>query len=59
MTYATGGLTPISKLTPFMGNKWRIKCRIAKKNDRRTWRNDRGEGYLLNVELVDEEGGRI
>jgi replication factor A1 len=42
-----------------MGNKWRIKCRIAKKNDRRTWRNDRGEGYLLNVELVDEDGARI
>jgi replication factor A1 len=42
-----------------MGNKWRIKCRLAKKNERRSWKNDRGEGYLVNVELIDEDGSRI
>jgi replication factor A1 len=42
-----------------MGNKWRIKARLTKKSDRRCWRNDRGEGYLMNVELIDEEGTQI
>lgn len=42
-----------------MASKWRLKARIIKKSERRNWRNDRGEGYLINVELIDSEGTKI
>lgn len=57
--WATGVTIPISKLNPAMGPKWRIKARLVKKSERRSWRNDRGEGYLVNVEFMDEEGTKI
>lgn len=50
---------PISKLTPFMGSKWRIKARVTKKGDKRSWKSEKGEGTLMNVELIDEEGTMI
>jgi ssDNA-binding replication factor A large subunit len=37
-----------------MGNKWRIKARITKKGEKRIYRNNKGEGSLLNIELMDE-----
>ncbi len=42
-----------------MGPKWRVKARLVKKSERRSWKNDKGEGYLVNVEFMDEEGTRI
>jgi ssDNA-binding replication factor A large subunit len=42
-----------------MGRKWRIKARVVKKSERRSWKNDRGEGYLIHIELIDEEGTKI
>ena len=42
-----------------MGKRWRIKARIIKRSERRTWKNERGEGYLINVEMMDEDGTKI
>lgn len=59
ISYADGGYIPISKLSPTLKWDWRIKARIVKKGDKRTWKNDRGEGYLMNIDLIDEEGTQI
>ena len=59
ISYAEGGYIPIAKLNPSMKWDWRIKARIVKKGDKRTWKNDRGEGYLMNIDLIDEEGSQI
>ena len=50
---------PIGKLQPGMGWNWRIKARLVKKGEKRCWKNDKGEGYLMNVELIDEDGSQI
>ncbi|TNV83218.1 hypothetical protein FGO68_gene13126 [Halteria grandinella] len=42
-----------------MGTKWRIKARLIKKSERRSWKKDRSEGYLMNVEMIDEDGTKI
>ncbi len=59
ISYAEGGFIPINKLTPALKWDWRIKARVIKKSERRSWKNDRGEGYLMNVDLMDEEGSQI
>lgn len=59
IAYAEGGHIPLSRLNPSLRWDWRIKVRLTKKGERRTWKNDRGEGYLINLELIDEEGSQI
>jgi replication factor A1 len=56
IVYADGGFIPIQKLRPFMGGRWRIKARLTKKGEKRNYKNAKGEGSLLNIELMDEEG---
>ena len=34
--------------------RWTIRVRVASKPSIRTWSNSRGEGRVLNVDLVDE-----
>ena len=36
-----------------------IKVRICKKADMRTYKNARGEGFILNMDLIDREGTMI
>ena len=50
--------TPIAALNP-MSSNWMIKARVTKKGVPRHWKNFRGEGELLNIELVDENGDQI
>ena len=50
--------TPIAALNP-MNSNWLIKARVTKKGVPRHWKNFRGEGELLNIELVDENGDQI
>jgi replication factor A1 len=50
--------TPIKALNQF-NNDWCIKARITKKPDMRTWKNARGEGTLLNIDLIDKDSTRI
>ena len=49
---------PISSLNPYQ-NRWTIKARVTAKSDVRTWHNQRGEGKLFSVDLLDAGGGQI
>jgi replication factor A1 len=44
---------PIEGLNPY-AHKWTIKARVTRKSDIRTWSNQRGEGKLFDVILMDE-----
>ncbi|KAK0211172.1 hypothetical protein DFS33DRAFT_355950 [Desarmillaria ectypa] len=46
---------PIEGLSPYQ-NTWTIKARCTHKSDMKTWSNQRGEGKLFNVTLMDETG---
>ncbi|GAA6016502.1 hypothetical protein JCM10207_002819 [Rhodosporidiobolus poonsookiae] len=46
---------PIEGLSPYQ-NKWTIKARVTSKSDIRHWQNQRGEGKLFSVNLVDSSG---
>ncbi|EIN07090.1 replication factor-a protein [Punctularia strigosozonata HHB-11173 SS5] len=48
-------ILPIEGLSPYQNN-WTIKARVTQKSDIRTWSNQRGEGKLFNVTLMDESG---
>jgi len=47
-----GSYTPIKSLNTFLFD-WKIKARVTKKHNKKTWKNNRGQGTLLNVELID------
>lgn len=49
---------PIKALNQF-NNDWRIKARILKKADLRMYKNAKGEGCILNLDLIDREGTMI
>jgi replication factor A1 len=50
-----GSIYPIEGLSPYQNN-WTIKARVTQKSDIKTWSNQRGEGKLFNVTLMDESG---
>lgn len=43
---------PLKALNTFSSD-WKIKARIVKKHDLRRWKNERGEGEILNIDLMD------
>lgn len=47
---------PLRELSPY-NNKWAIKARVTVKGDKRKFTNQRGEGQLFSVDLIDESGG--
>jgi replication factor A1 len=51
----TGSIYPIEGLSPYQNN-WTIKARVTQKSDIKIWSNQRGEGKLFNVTLMDESG---
>ncbi|VVC40621.1 Nucleic acid-binding, OB-fold,Replication factor-A protein 1, N-terminal,Replication factor A, C- [Cinara cedri] len=44
---------PINSLSPYQ-NKWTIRARVVCKTPIRTWSNQRGDGKLFSMDLVDE-----
>ncbi len=50
--------TPIKTLNTF-NMDWKIKARVTKKYPLKEWRNAKGQGFLLNIELVDSLGTEI
>ncbi|PWZ02109.1 putative replication factor-A protein 1 [Testicularia cyperi] len=46
---------PIEGLSPYQ-NRWTIKARVTSKSDIRHWSNQRGDGKLFSVNLLDESG---
>ena len=46
---------PIEGLSPY-SNTWTIKARVTQKSEIRNWSNQRGEGKLFSVTLMDETG---
>jgi replication factor A1 len=49
---------PVAHLNPYV-NRWTIKVRVTGKSDIKTWNNDRGNGSLFKIDLLDETGGEI
>jgi len=54
-TSRPASIYPIEGLSPYQNN-WTIKARVTQKSDVRTWSNQRGEGKLFSVNLMDESG---
>ncbi|KAJ6490618.1 replication factor-A C terminal domain-containing protein [Mycena vitilis] len=46
---------PIEGLSPYQNN-WTIKARVIQKGEMKTFSNQKGEGQLFNVTLMDETG---
>ena len=49
---------PFSTLT-MMTDAWRIKGRVLKKSDMRTWKNAKGTGTVFSIDLLDYQGNEI
>lgn len=50
--------TPIKSLNTFL-HDWKIKARVTKKHQMRFYKNARGDGSILNIELIDNQGTQI
>ena len=42
-----------------MKGNWRIKVRLVKKSEIKSWKNAKDEGQLLNAEFIDQQGSKI
>merc|ERR1719385_717341 len=49
---------PVSSLNPYQSS-WRIKVRVTKKDTMRHWSNQKGDGKLFGLDLLDAEGTEI
>ena len=52
---ADAAIYPIEGLSPYQ-NRWTIKARVTSKSEVKHWKNNRGEGKLFSVNLMDESG---
>jgi len=51
---ATEVVTPMNQLTIYT-QKWTVKARVSVKSEMRHFRNAKGEGQLMTVDLVDQQ----
>lgn len=50
--------TPIRVLNQF-STDWKIRARVTRKDEPKRWQNSRGEGTLMNIEMIDKDGTLI
>ena len=50
---------PIREISTYTGRNWTIKARVTAKSQLRTFTNDRGNGKVFSVDLLDKDGGEI
>jgi replication factor A1 len=50
--------TPIRAINSFLP-EWKLRAKVTRKGEIKTWSNSRGTGYLLNIELTDSKGDQI
>lgn len=53
-----GSYVPIKTLT-LHSNNWTVKVRVTKMGQIKNYKNTRGEGRVVSLELIDEEGTQI
>lgn len=53
-----GNIQPVSSLNPYQ-SQWRIKVRVTKKDTMRHYHNQKGDGKLFGLDLLDKEGTEI
>jgi len=58
LIYLEGGFIPLAKLRPEI-ERWRVKARVLKVHEKRFWGNERGSGYKMNIEIMDEWGTQM
>lgn len=58
-TYDGGILWTIGMLSPVCDNNWRIKVRVTKKNDIRTYKNTKGDGKFFTIDIIDSNTTEI
>jgi len=51
-------IQPVSSLNPYQST-WRIKVRVTKKDTMRHYHNQKGDGKLFGLDLLDKEGTEI
>merc|ERR1711884_901050 len=51
-------IQPVSSLNPYQST-WRIKVRVTKKEAMRHYHNQKGDGKLFGLDLLDKEGTEI
>ena len=51
---ASAAYTPIADIGMFTQGKLTLRARVTDKSDVRTWSNDKGEGSLFSISLLDE-----
>ena len=54
----TNQFTPLKAICMF-NQDWRIKVRVVRKSQLRSWKNDKSEGWVLTVDLIDEQATLI
>ena len=42
-----------------MKGNWRMRVRIMKKGEIRTWQNAKSEGQLMNLDFIDAKGTKM
>ena len=54
-----GAIFPIREISTYNGRNWTIRGRVTMKSQVRTFTNDRGNGKVFSVDLLDKDGGEI
>ena len=47
---------PLNALSPFSGQTWIVKVRVLNRDVVRRWKNEKGEGLVTNVTIIDAVG---